>query len=49
MLVTPSWLYPHPDVTIDDLTSVLVGQGVLSLDELCNGSTEKRCTKLGLR
>ena len=44
-----SWLYQHQDVTIDDLTSVLVGQGVLSLDELCNGSTEKRCTKLGLR
>ncbi len=31
------------DVTIDGLTSVLVGQGVLTLDELCSGSTEKRC------
>ncbi len=44
-----SWLYEHQDVTIDDLTSVLVGQGVLTLDELCGGSTEKRCEKLGLR
>ena len=44
-----SWLYEHQDVTIDELTSVLVGQGVLTLDELCSGSTEKRCVKLGLR
>ena len=44
-----SWLYDEQDVTIDDLTSVLVGQGVVTLDELCSGSTEKRCAKLGLR
>ncbi len=44
-----SWLYEHQDVTIDELTSVLVGRGVLTLDELCSGSTEKRCVKLGLR
>ncbi|RYB91314.1 hypothetical protein EUA06_08255 [Nocardioides glacieisoli] len=44
-----SWLYEHQDVTIDDLTSVLVGQGVLTLDELCSGTAEKRCQKLGLR
>ena len=44
-----SWLYQHQDVTIDDLTSVLVGQGVLTLDELCSGTAEKRCRKLGLR
>ena len=44
-----SWLYEGQDVTIDELTSVLVGQGVVTLDELCSGSTEKRCTRLGLR
>lgn len=44
-----SWLYDQQDVTIDGLTSLLVGQGVLTLDELCSGSTEKRCAKLGLR
>ncbi len=44
-----SWLYEHQEVTIDDLTSVLVGQGVLTLDELCSGTAEKRCEKLGLR
>ena len=44
-----SWLYEQQDVTIDVLTSVLVGQGVITLDELCSGSTEKRCARLGLR
>ena len=44
-----SWLYEHQEVTIDDLTSVLVGQGVLTLDELCSGTAEKRCERLGLR
>lgn len=44
-----SWLYQHQEVTIDDLTSVLVGQGVLTLDELCSGTVEKRCRKVGLR
>lgn len=44
-----SWLYEQQDVSIDGLTSVLVGQGVITLDELCSGSTEKRCAKLGLR
>ena len=44
-----SWLYPAQDVTIDTLTSVLVAQGVLTLDELCDGSTEKDCARLGIR
>jgi ABC-type xylose transport system substrate-binding protein len=44
-----SWLYEHRTVTVDTLTSVLVAQGVLTLDDLCSGSTQKRCTKLGLR
>lgn len=44
-----SWLYEPQDVTLDTLTTVLVGQGVLTLDDLCVGATAKRCTKLGLR
>lgn len=44
-----SWLYEHQEVTIDDLTSVLVAQGVLTLDELCSGTAEKRCEKVGLK
>lgn len=44
-----SWLYRDQDVTIDTLTSVLVAQGVVTLDDLCRGDTEKRCARLGLR
>lgn len=44
-----SWLYRDQDVTIDTLTSVLVGQGVLTIDDLCSGDTAKRCAQLGLR
>ena len=44
-----SWLYRDQDVTLDTLTSVLVAQGAVTLDELCAGETEKRCEKFGLR
>ena len=44
-----SWLFRDQDVTIDTLTSVLVGQRVLTLDDLCAGDTAKRCARLGLR
>lgn len=44
-----SWLYEAQGVTLDTLTTVLVGQGVLTLDELCEGTTAKKCEKLGLR
>jgi ABC-type xylose transport system substrate-binding protein len=44
-----SWLFQDQDVTIDTLTSVLVGQGVITLEDLCSGATEKRCARLGLR
>ncbi|MCW2737612.1 hypothetical protein [Nocardioides sp.] len=44
-----SWLYRDRDVTIDTLTSVLVAQGVVTLDDLCSGATGKRCARLGLR
>lgn len=44
-----TWLFRDQDVTIDTLTSVLVGQRVLTLDDLCAGDTAKRCARLGLR
>lgn len=44
-----SWLFRDQDVTLDTLTSVLVGQQVLTLDDLCAGDTAKRCARLGLR
>ena len=44
-----SWLYEDQHVTIDTLTSVLVAQDVVTLDDLCRGATEKRCARLGLR
>ncbi|CAA9380552.1 MAG: hypothetical protein AVDCRST_MAG32-1617 [uncultured Nocardioides sp.] len=45
----PSWLYETTRVTLDTLTTVLVGQGVLDLEELCQGRVAERCTQLGLR
>lgn len=44
-----SWFYDDQEVTVDSLTSVLVGQGVVTLDELCSGETEKQCVRIGLR
>ena len=44
-----SWLFRDREVTIDSLTSVLVGQGVITLDDLCAGVAAKRCARLGLR
>jgi ABC-type xylose transport system substrate-binding protein len=44
-----SWLFRDQEVTLDSLTTVLVGQHVLTLDELCRGGTAKRCARLGLR
>lgn len=44
-----SWLFRDQAVTVDTLTSVLVAQGVLTLDDLCDGDTAKRCAELGLR
>ena len=43
-----SWLFDAQDVTLDTLTTLLVGQGVLTLNELCEGETAKKCAKLGL-
>ncbi|HEX5918085.1 MAG TPA: hypothetical protein VFY76_09540 [Nocardioides sp.] len=44
-----SWLYNDSEVTIDTLTSVLVAEGIVTLDDLCSGNTRKRCATLGLR
>lgn len=44
-----SWLFEDQDVTVDSLTSVLVAQDVLTLDDLCSGDTRKRCIRIGLR
>ena len=44
-----SWLYSDRDVTVDTLTSVLVAEGILTLDDLCSGDTRKQCARLGLR
>lgn len=43
-----SWLYEPTEVTLDNLTTVLVGGGVLTIDELCEGATARRCQALGL-
>lgn len=44
-----SWLYEPAEVTLDNLTTVLVGDGVLTVEELCEGDTERRCERFGLR
>jgi hypothetical protein len=44
-----SWLYSDSEVTVDTLTSVLVAEGIMTLDDLCRGTTRKRCASLGLR
>ncbi|RYB93246.1 hypothetical protein EUA93_02080 [Nocardioides oleivorans] len=44
-----SWLFEDQEVTVDTLTSVLVSQGVLTLDDLCSGETAKACARLGLK
>lgn len=44
----PSWLFESVEVTVNDLTSVLVASGAMTVAEMCEGETAKRCTKLGL-
>ncbi len=44
-----TWLFRDREVTIDSLTSVLVAQQVITLDELCDGAAAKRCVRWGLR
>lgn len=42
-----SWLYEAVTITLDNLTTELVGNGVISLEDLCAGETAKRCRTLG--
>lgn len=44
----PSWLFESVEVTVNDLTSVVVASGAMTIAELCVGGTAKRCAKLGL-
>ncbi|PUA81785.1 hypothetical protein [Nocardioides currus] len=44
----PSWLFEPVEVTVNDLTTVLVASGAITLADLCEGDTAKRCTRLGL-
>lgn len=42
-----SWLFESVTVTINDLTSVVVASGAMTIADLCAGGTAKRCAKLG--
>jgi hypothetical protein len=44
----PSWLFEPVEVTVNDLTTVVVARGAITLEELCAGDTAKRCARLGL-
>jgi ABC-type xylose transport system substrate-binding protein len=44
-----TWLYEDVEVTLDTLTSVLVADGAITLDDLCAGTTAERCVRWGLR
>ncbi|CUR61019.1 exported hypothetical protein [metagenome] len=44
-----TWLHDDVEVTLDTLTSVLVADGAITLDDLCAGTTAKRCVRWGLR
>lgn len=43
----PSFLHAVTEVRLADLTSVLVREGAVTLEELCSGSTARRCERLG--
>jgi ABC-type xylose transport system substrate-binding protein len=43
----PSWLHAVSEVRLAGLTNVLVREGTVTLDELCAGSTARRCERLG--
>ncbi len=44
----PSWLFDPAEVTVRNLTSVVVASGAMTLDDLCAGQTAQRCARLGL-
>ena len=43
-----SWLYEPAEVDLSNITTVLVGQGVITLEQLCDGETQARCRRNGL-
>lgn len=43
----PSWLHTATEVRLVDLTSVLVRDGAVTLEDLCSGATARRCEQLG--
>lgn len=43
----PSWLHAATEVRLAQVTDVLVREGAMTLDELCSGSTARRCERLG--
>lgn len=43
-----SWLVEPVPVTVNDLTTVVVASGAMSLAELCEGATARRCDRIGL-
>src|SRR6478735_3139443 len=49
MTYVPTGAMSDRDVTVDTLTSVLVAEGILTLDDLCSGDTRRQCARLGLR
>lgn len=45
----PSWLFTTTEVTRENLTSVLVAEGAMTLEELCAGEPARACVRLGFR
>lgn len=43
-----SWPFEVEPVTLDSLTSTMVHDGAIDLDDLCAGPVRRRCTSLGL-
>lgn len=44
-----SWLFETQRIDRSNLATVLVGQGAVTLEDLCEGDTSRRCTRMGLR
>ena len=45
----PAWLFETKEVRLADVTTVLVGDGAMTIEELCEGKTARRCRSIGLR
>lgn len=44
----PSWTFQATEVTLADLTSIVLPSGAMTLEDLCTGDTAKKCAKAGL-